>query len=128
MNTVISKYAKFYIKLKVKLSQSSYKENIFSNQVMVCWISIIYMGGIIINIILYKRVINLLKEIRNEILCVQNRKNRCVSSVKLSINLPHQPNIIHYCYKKRCDTVRNHVTLVENNQADELLTCPKIKV
>lgn len=36
MNTVISKYAKFYIKLKVKLSQSSYKENIFSNQVMAC--------------------------------------------------------------------------------------------
>lgn len=86
------------------------------------------MGGMIINTILYKRVINLFEEIRTEILCVQNRKNRCVSSVKLSINLPHQPNTIHYCNKKRSDTVRIHVTLVENNRADELLTCPKIKV
>lgn len=83
------------------------------------------MGEMIINIILYKRVINLFEEIRTEILCVQSRKNRCVSSVKLSINLPHQPNTIHYYYKKR---IRIHVTLVENNRADELLTCPKIKI
>lgn len=71
------------------------------------------------------KVINLFEKIQTEILCVQIRKNRCVSSVKLSITLPQQPNTSHYCYKKESDRIRIQLTLLEIIELANCYHAPK---